>query len=437
MFASREPFIVKRKVLFSNPGCAPFAQHAARALHETGLLEAYVTSFNYRPEGLLGGSLRLLLRARHGDPERQLARRSITEVPHDVVRSHTMPELLRMLPIMAGLGPSACDLVWEQTEKWFDRIVARQHVNGAAAVYAYEHAALETFRAQKARGGFCIYEQPTTHYLTTAEILDTEFELYPEAETAHDRHLRKLRPRRDQRKHEELQLADLVIVYSTFSKRSLMRAGIPEDRIRVVPLGAPAPVSTIQEDRKEPFIFLSAGNQTVRKGVHYLLEAWRKLAPGGDVELWLVGRMSVPPRLLADLPGRVVMRSSVPRAELFEIYQRASVLVLPSLGEGFGMVITEALANGVPVITTNNTAGPDFIRPGENGFLVPIRDSEILAETMQWCIDHRDDVVAMGREAASAAARWQWSDHRRALAAAVRGFLCDSSPHLLATATAS
>ncbi len=428
---------MKQKVLFSNPGCAPFAQHAARALHEAGLLAAYVTSFNYRPHDLLGGSLRLLLRSRYSDPQRQLARRSITEVPQDVVISHPMPELLRMLPIMAGIGPSACDLVWEQAEKWFDRLVARNHLNGADAVYAYEHAALETFRAQKARGGLCIYEQPTTHYLTTADILDTEFELYPEAQTAHDRHLIKHRPRRDRRKDQELELADLVIVYSTFSKRSLVRAGIPEDRIRVVPLGAPAPVSEIPRGRKSPFIFLSAGNQTVRKGVHYLLEAWRKLSPGGDVELWLIGRMSLPPRLLADLPGRVVVRPSVPREELFELYRRAGVLVLPSLGEGFGMVITEALANGLPVITTCNTAGPDFIEPGKNGFLVPIRDSEALAATMQWCIEHREEVGVMGQAAIDTAARWQWSDHHSALAAAVRDFLFNSTSPMIAAGVAS
>ncbi len=417
---------MKRKVLFSNPGCAPFAQHAARALHEAGLLAAYVTGFNYRPDDLLGRSLRRLLRSRYTDPGRQLARRSITEVPHDVVISHPMPELLRMVPLMAGLGPSICDLVWEPTEKWFDTIVARKHLDGVAAVYAYEHAALATFQAQKARGGFCIYEQPIAHHLTTSEILDTEFAHYPEAETPHDRHLRKHRPRRDRRKDEELELADLVIVYTTYAQSSLLRVGVPESRIQVVPLGAPAPAPEVPRGSQTPFIFLSAGTQSVRKGVHYLLEAWRRLAPAGDVELWLVGRMSLAPRLLENLPGRVVVRPSVPRQELYEIYRRAGVLVFPSLCEGFGMVITEAMANGRPVITTCNTAGPDLIEPGKNGFLVPIRDSEKLAETMQWCLDHRDEVCAMGRAAADTAARWQWSDHRAALAGVVGKLLSDS-----------
>ncbi len=420
---------VKRKVLFSDPGCAPFAQHAARALHEARLLTTYVTCFHYQPDDMLDRSLRLLLRSIYRDPGRELTRRSITEISREYVVSHPVPELLRMLPPKLGFGSSICDLVWERTEKWFDSIVARKHLNGAGAVYAYEHAALATFRAQKACGGLCIYEQPIAHHLTASEILDAEFAEYPEAETAHDRHLRRYRHRRNQRKDEELRLADLVIVNTTFTKRSLLRAGIPENYIKVVPLGAPSPVPDIPVDSKSPFIFLSAGTQSVRKGVHYLLQAWRKLAPrGDDVELWLVGKMSLAPRLLERLPGRVVIRPSVPRQELFDLYRSAGVLVFPSLCEGFGMVITEAMAHNLPVITTRNTAGPDLIDSGKNGFIVPIRDSEKLAETMQWCIDHRSEVRDIGRAAAGTVSRWQWNHYRAALGAAVDTFMSESLP---------
>jgi glycosyltransferase involved in cell wall biosynthesis len=129
--------------------------------------------------------------------------------------------------------------------------------------------------------------------------------------------------------------------------------------------------------------------------------------------------MSLPKRMLTGLPGKVVVRPSVPRGELDDIYRRASVLVFPSLCEGFGMVITEAMAYGVPVITTNNTGGTELIEHGRNGFLVPIRDAERLAASMQWCLDNREEVVAMGRRAQQTAAAWQWSDYRGALGRAV------------------
>lgn len=84
------------------------------------------------------------------------------------------------------------------------------------------------------------------------------------------------------------------------------------------------------------------------------------------------------------------------------------------------MVITEAMAHGVPVITTRHTAGADLIRDGVNGWLVPVRDVEALTEVMHWCLHHRDKVVAAGEEAARSAARWQWSDYRARLASCVR-----------------
>ena len=95
------------------------------------------------------------------------------------------------------------------------------------------------------------------------------------------------------------------------------------------------------------------------------------------------------------------------------------VLAFPSLCEGFGLVITEAMAHGLPVITTPNTVGRDLIEHGRNGFLVPIRDPDALAQTMAWCLDHRGELERVGREAARAAAAWQWDDYRRALAGAL------------------
>ena len=160
---------------------------------------------------------------------------------------------------------------------------------------------------------------------------------------------------------------------------------------------------------------LERWNAIGSKGCALPVASVAQTPPAGDVELWLIGQMALPKRLLADLPGKVVIRASVPREELMEIYGRASVLVFPSLCEGFGMVITEAMANGLPVITTNNTGGPAFIQHGRNGFLIPIRDADCLAETMQWCLDRRLDLVEISARASESAAKWQWRDYRAAL----------------------
>jgi glycosyltransferase involved in cell wall biosynthesis len=412
-------------LVLSHPGNAPFVQHAARAFAEAGLLSGFVTTFHYERDSSLGRLLRAALGLVMRDADRQLSRRQITDVPRQLIRSHPLPEIIRMAAMM-GTNPITTDRVWEVTEKWFDRLVARHHLRGATAVYAYEHAALATFEAQKRQGGKCIYEMPTSHHRLTAELVQPEFLRFPKAETAYDIHLRKLAPRRNQRKDRELHLADLVVANSSFAKMSLVQAGVAAERIVVIPLGAPPASLSLPARARRPFIFLAAGNLTVQKGIPYLLEAWRRLAVGAGVELWLVGNMMVPSELLADLPGKVVTRPSVPRHELFEIFRQAGALVFPSLCEGFGMVLTEAMSQGLPVITTPNTGGGDLIEDGRNGLLVPIRNSERLAETMQWCLDHPVEMEAISRAARETAARWQWSDYRAALSAAVLRFLDES-----------
>ena len=409
-------------MVLSHPGTGPFVQHAARALQEAGLLAAYVTSFHYDRNSALGKFLRSAMGLVRSDAELQLSRRAITEVPLELVHSHPTPEIIRMAAVK-GMDPITTDRVWEVTEKWFDRIVADRHVPGADAVYGYEHACLATFEAAKRQGARCIYEMPITHHATTADYLQEEFARFPSAQGARDVHLRRLAGRRNLRKDRELELSDMVVCNSSFTRESLVRAGIAKEKIIMVPLGAPAVWSGDEKRSAGPFVFLSAGTQSVRKGVHYLLDAWRRLGPWHDMELWLVGEMALPPELVADLPGTVVMRRSLPRPELFELYRRAGALVFPSLCEGFGMVITEAMSQGLPVITTANTAGPDFIEHGRSGFLVHIRDADRLAETMRWCFEHPGQMEEVSRAAKRAAARWQWSDYRAGLGRAVLDFL--------------
>ena len=414
---------LSEKVLFSHPGCPPFAQQAARALFEAELLSAYVTTFAYQSNKRLSRAVKLAMGFLYDDPANQLARREITEVPQRLVRTHPLPELIRTAASRSPLGQIPADMVWEQAELWFDKTVAEKDLNGEKAVYGYEHAAKKTFQRQKSRGGLCIYDMPICHHAKSSSLLKQAAEEYPETQTPMDARLKRVAPRVNGRKDEELGIADLVIAPSAFVKESLTEQGVPASRVQVVPFGAPPVVTAEPKPANRPFVFLSAGSQSVRKGTHYLLEAWRKLAPVGEVELWLIGKMSLPHHLLNNLPGKVVITPSVPRQELYRMYQRASVLVLPSLCEGFALVITEAMANGLPVITTPNSGALGFLTHGKDGFIVPTSDSERLAETMQWAMDHPDELAEISANAIIRAANWQWSDYRAKLASEVSSFL--------------
>ncbi len=410
------------RVVLSHPGTGPFVQQAARALHEAGLLSAYVTTFHYDRNAALGQILRGLLRLVMRDPERQLSRREITEVPGELVRSHPIPEILRMAAAKAA-SPITADRVWEVTETWFDRMVARNHLDGADAVYGYEHAALETFRAQKARGGLCLYDMPTCHHAAAAKWVGEEFLRFPELLTPYEEHRRRLAPRRNARKDEELALADRIVVASNFVRDSLRHVGASEEKIWVLPSGAPAVNCGHRHPDPNKFVFLVAGNLSVQKGVHYALEAWRRLGAGGAAELWLVGNWKLPERMREGLPGKVWISPFVLRQTLYELFDRANVMVFPTLAEGLATTPLQAMARGLPVITTPNSGCESFIDHGESGWLVRPRDVDAVAAAMESALAKPADTEAMGRAAAARMARWQWSDYRAALGAAMWNFL--------------
>ena len=133
--------------------------------------------------------------------------------------------------------------------------------------------------------------------------------------------------------------------------------------------------------------------------------------------------MTLPDDLVADLPQSITVRPTIPRSELNAHYNCADVLVFPTLADGFGMVVTEAFANGLPVITTSRAGAADFVRHGENGLIVEAASAVALADSIEWCLGNRTTLAKMRDAARATAASWQWSDYRRALSDGLREML--------------
>ena len=106
--------------------------------------------------------------------------------------------------------------------------------------------------------------------------------------------------------------------------------------------------------------------------------------------------------------------------EVLEEMGRADGLVLPSLFEGFGLVILEAMAAGLPVITTQNTGGPDVIEEDKEGFIVPAGSVEALRQKMEWFIKNPEKAIEMGKAAHRKAKEFTWEEYGRVYAEIVR-----------------
>jgi glycosyltransferase involved in cell wall biosynthesis len=157
---------------------------------------------------------------------------------------------------------------------------------------------------------------------------------------------------------------------------------------------------------------LFVGNVALHKGAHHLIDAWRKVASSGPGRLDLYGRWALPTAFLPSAGENMFAHGRVSPEIIRAAMRRASVLVLPSVCDGFGMVVTEAMAQGLPVICSSNAGASLLVVEGKNGFVVPAADPDSLARTLIWCIENPDRLHEMGRNALQSARNWSWADFR-------------------------
>ncbi len=401
-----------------HPSVAPFVQQAARAVHEAGRLDHFATTVCDDPDRWYQRGAGTLARLAGKDLAVQFRRRAVTELPAGKVRTYPYGELLRLAVGAVDRGGRATDLVWEWSERGFDRRVSRGLTSGLSGVYGFEHSSLFTFRRARELGLKSAYDVPAPESAFVHGLLARETALFPELQTAYQRHTANREARRLERRREELRTADLVIAASRFTRDSYIRAGLDPAKARVVPYGAPPPAAPAPAsgtgDGKLNLIW--AGTFSIRKGAHYVVEAWRRSGLGRHATLRVFGAVTLPDRVLRPLPEGIELRGSIPRAALMPEYGRADALLFPTLCDGFGMVVTEAWSQGVPVITTDRAGAADLLRADENGLVIPAGSSDAIAEAVAWCLSHRGQLAAMRTGARATAAGWQWADYRRALA---------------------
>lgn len=412
-------------VLIFHPMVAPHVQQAARSLNEAGQLARFITSVRDDPGSPRQRVIMAAGRLLRLDLAREFRRRSIHDLPLDRIESLPWGELLRLAVGRLRIDDRLTDFVWEHVEAGFDEAVARQLHRGLTGVYGFEYSSLATFRRAQLLGLRIGYEVPAPEPRFVQEILDVETAKYPELRTAYHDYTAAREEPRIARRRAEWHSASVIIAASRFTRDSYTRAGLSVDRVRVIPLGAPPPVPAAQavaggSSPDSPLQLLWAGTFSVRKGAQYLLDAWRQGDFGRHARLRIFGTNSFPAHMLHPLPAGIEFCGSVPREELMVHYAKSDALIFPTLCDGFGMVATEAWSRGLPVITTDAAGAADLLRQDENGRLVRARDAGAIAGALDWCLTHRAALRAMRTGAVATAARWQWSDYRRAHADALR-----------------
>ncbi|OKH22662.1 glycosyltransferase family 4 protein [Chroogloeocystis siderophila] len=362
--------------------------------------------------------------------KQELLRRTYP-LPRCKINQHPFRELARLVSLKIGLqflithetGWASIDSVYGS----LDRILAKQLTTyykkyQIAGVYCYEDAAIYTFKAAKKLGLTCFYDLPIGYWKMGQIIQQEEAELNPEWSStlqANFDSADKLA-----RKDIELQMSDVVLVASSFTRQTLQLAPDFKAPVVCIPYGAPCSYTEVVNRHKlneNKLKVLFVGSLSQRKGISYLLDAVEQL--GDRAELTLIGRFN---QLCSPLEQALVTHrwiASLPHQQVLQEMSHHDVFVFPSLFEGFGLVILEAMAQGLPVITTPHTAGPDIITDGEDGFIVPIRSAEAIAQKLNLLASNRKRLLEMSQAALQKASQYTWKRYGECLVKTIQNYV--------------
>jgi glycosyltransferase involved in cell wall biosynthesis len=285
------------------------------------------------------------------------------------------------------------ELLWQGTER-LDAWVARR-LEPCDVLHGLSSWCLHSAQTARTKfGALIVYDRGSAH-------LAYESRLLAEEAAAFDVHAPAMDPRFAIKDAAELAQADVVLLPSQFAARTFRAAGVARERIAVVPLAVD--LRGFSNDMPVPpdGNALFVGRVGLGKGFAYLIKALQLLS-SKTLKLTVLGPIErgfdeILKRL--PLPASIDWRGTRPKSEVARAMRDASFLVLPSICDGFGLVVAQAMAAGRPVIVTENVGASELVSHGANGYIVPIRSPNALAEFIGNLAFDQERRTAMGTAA--------------------------------------
>ena len=309
--------------------------------------------------------------------------------------------------------------------RFLGRRARRMADQRGAAMFALNNYAYDAFHQLSSPYRFLFQFHP--HPVTNRDIIMRELQDVPCAATSLRAEYELTVPRRIfAQLSQEPALANGWVAASTFTANSLAANGIPREKIHIVPYGVDFthyPRRTSPRPKNAPFTVVFAGQLVQRKGLSYLLQAARRVK-SNELKLVFCTRSAVEAELLRKYGDvNAAVRVGLSQEELVQQFHDSDIFCLPSLIEGFGHVILQAMSCSLPVLGTQNSCAPDVVREGVDGFVVPVKDSDAIAEKISWGMDHRSQLEEMGQAAAEHARTFTWPRFRAGIQTAYRSMI--------------
>lgn len=288
---------------------------------------------------------------------------------------HTPYMALQRTGFLSASAAETIDLLNRTT---FDNYVADK-ITPCDVFTAISGCGLRSGAKAKSIGAKYVCDRGSTHILYQRKILEEEYKYWNITYTP-------THPGIVEREIAEYEQADLITVPSQYARHTFLAAGIDSGKLRVIPYGVDLSLFyPVQSPPNEGFTVLFVGMISLRKGVQYLVQAFAKLRIPGK-RLWLVGQAD--PNVVTRLkklrlwPNEASIIGHVDQRQLARYMSSANVLVLPSIEDGFGLVLAQALACGCPVVASDHTGARELVQHSINGYIVPPRDVDALSKAI-------------------------------------------------------
>lgn len=213
---------------------------------------------------------------------------------------------------------------------------------------------------------------------------------------------------------KEIEFSQYFLVPSRFVQRSLSYSGVSDSQMLYCPYGVDIKQFMAKDSmdmkRKEPVKFIYIGGLKELKGIYYLMKAFMNI-PLDKAVLTIVGDFDTNSPYVKEYLSHLNIVGRVAHNEISDLIRAHDVFILPSLGEGLSLSAIEAAASCLPLIVTENSGINDFITDGLEGFVIPIQSDKALYDSINWFIEHTDQIESMGFAARKITNELSWEKY--------------------------
>lgn len=291
---------------------------------------------------------------------------------------------------------------------WFDRLTASRLGNKSGKVLiGWSGMSLHTIKKAKKLGMITVLERGSSHIEYQNEILKEEYARYDRPFSIDQRVIEK--------ELKEYEAADYIAVPSKFVYNSFAGRIGNTGKLVLNNYGAGKMAITPEPVLPAKFRILYLGTLCIRKGAEYLFRALNQLSiPEQEYDVQFIGAIDPEVKQLIEKYRRSNWQFTghINHYDLPQHLALCSIGIQPSLEEGLSMVIPQMLSAGIPVIGSTNSGGEDVIKEGQNGFVVPVRSPEAIAEKINWFFNHPGELSSMRKVAAQGIRQGlSWNDY--------------------------